>query len=164
MVLIIDRAFRRGYDEEDDVPCILHDSPIGPVPVSFTECGNFHIFFVTLIEKRGIDGAYGDPLDPLGTESHPANLGVKAQWQKWNYPPNDSTRSRARTHAPRLDISLILSLSGPRSGLWYFGRRTDDQSRTGLTSAVQRNTHTICDETNFLLKPITCRCEKVQSG
>ncbi len=40
---------------------IVHDSPIDPVPVPFTECGNFHVFFAGLIEKRGIDGAYGEP-------------------------------------------------------------------------------------------------------
>ena len=32
----------------------VHDSPLGPVPVPFTECHNFHILFATLIEERGV--------------------------------------------------------------------------------------------------------------
>ncbi|CAF9934553.1 MAG: hypothetical protein ALECFALPRED_006025 [Alectoria fallacina] len=32
----------------------MHDSPIGPVPVPFIECGNFHAFFPTLIKERGV--------------------------------------------------------------------------------------------------------------
>lgn len=32
----------------------IHGSPIGPVPVPFTECGNFHTLFPTLIEERGV--------------------------------------------------------------------------------------------------------------
>ncbi|KAF6225328.1 hypothetical protein HO173_012813 [Letharia columbiana] len=32
----------------------VHDSPIGPVPIPFTECGNFHVLFPTLIEERGV--------------------------------------------------------------------------------------------------------------
>ena len=32
----------------------VHDSPLGPVPIPFTECRNFHILFATLIEERGV--------------------------------------------------------------------------------------------------------------
>lgn len=32
----------------------IHGSPIGPVPVPFTDCGNFHTFFPRLIEERGV--------------------------------------------------------------------------------------------------------------
>ena len=32
----------------------VHDSPLGPVPVPFIECRDFHILFATLIEERGV--------------------------------------------------------------------------------------------------------------
>lgn len=32
----------------------VHGAPLGPVPVPFTECGNFEVLFLSLIEERGL--------------------------------------------------------------------------------------------------------------
>ena len=45
----------------------VHGSPIGPVPVPFTECGNFHIFFPTLIEERGVPDEDVKKIDNITT-------------------------------------------------------------------------------------------------
>ena len=45
----------------------VHDSPIGPVPVPFTECGNFHTLFPTLIEERGVPDEDARKIDNITT-------------------------------------------------------------------------------------------------
>lgn len=45
----------------------VHDSPIGPVPVPFTECGNFHVLFATLIEERGVADEDARNIDNITT-------------------------------------------------------------------------------------------------
>ena len=45
----------------------IHDSPIGPVPVPFTECGNFSDFFPVLIEERGVADEDASKVDNITT-------------------------------------------------------------------------------------------------
>lgn len=45
----------------------VHDSPIGSVPVPFTECGNFHALFPTLIEERGVPDEDARKIDNITT-------------------------------------------------------------------------------------------------
>ena len=45
----------------------VHDSPIGPVPVPFTECGSFHILFPTLTEERGVANEDARKVDNITT-------------------------------------------------------------------------------------------------
>ena len=45
----------------------VHESPIGPVPVPFTECGNFHVLFPTLIEERGVPDEDARKIDNITT-------------------------------------------------------------------------------------------------
>ena len=44
-----------------------HNSPKGPVPVPFTECGNFRILFPTLIKERGISDEDAEKIDSMTT-------------------------------------------------------------------------------------------------
>ena len=46
----------------------VHDSPLGPVPVPFTECHNFHILFATLIEERGVPDDDARKIDNITTK------------------------------------------------------------------------------------------------
>ena len=45
----------------------VHDSPLGPVPVPFTECRNFNILFATLIEERGVPDDDARKIDNITT-------------------------------------------------------------------------------------------------
>ena len=45
----------------------VHDSPIVPVPVPFTECGNFHVLFSTLIKERGVPDEDARKIDNITT-------------------------------------------------------------------------------------------------
>ena len=45
----------------------VHDSPLGPVPVPFTECRDFHGLFATLIEERGVPDDDARKIDSITT-------------------------------------------------------------------------------------------------
>ena len=45
----------------------MYDSPIGPVPVPFTECGSFSDLFPVLIEERGVADEDASKIDNITT-------------------------------------------------------------------------------------------------
>ena len=45
----------------------VHDSPLGPVPVPFIECRDFHVLFATLIEERGVPDDDARKIDSITT-------------------------------------------------------------------------------------------------
>ena len=45
----------------------VHDSPLGPVPVPFAECCDFHVLFATLIEERGVPDDDARKIDSITT-------------------------------------------------------------------------------------------------
>ena len=45
----------------------VHGSPLGPVPVPFTECRDFHVLFATLIEERGVPDDDARKIDSITT-------------------------------------------------------------------------------------------------
>ena len=45
----------------------VHGSPLGPVPVPFTECRDFHVLFAKLIEERGVPDDDARKIDSITT-------------------------------------------------------------------------------------------------